>query len=225
MASTVPPLGSILLFYYIQSVSGWLRSTSTGPIVYAAAFMPLGGLNLLPTYVFSALGGWAFGFWTGLIAAMTGIVLAALLAYAVGRKAAGERVVTLLKENVKWRAVYNALLGGGFWRTLFIVTLLRFPPNSPFAISNLVLSAAKTNLPAYLLATIFGMLPRTALVVWIGAHVSGDEFKLSDQKWLFWVGIVCAVIVIGVIGKIAQAAVQRALASLPAEVAPSEMSH
>jgi len=224
MASVVPPLGSVLLLYYIQPVSQWLRGhAGIGPIIFAAAFVPLGGLNLLPTYVYSLLGGWAFGFWPGLLAAMSGIVLAALLAYAVGRKAAGERGGALLNENPKWRAVYEALLKGGFWKTLWIVTLLRFPPNSPFAISNLVLSTAKTRFVPYLLATLLGMAPRTAIVVWVGAHVGADEFKLADSQWLFWLGIISAVIVIAIIGKIAQDAVHRSLAN-SANLAPVEQS-
>lgn len=225
MASTIPPVGSIVLFYYINSVSQWLRSHATaGPLIYAAAFIPLGGLNLLPTYVYSALGGWAFGFSTGVIAAMAGILLAALLAYGVGRRAAGDRAVALLNENVKWRAVYDALLRGGFWKTLWIVTLLRFPPNSPFAISNLVLSAAKTQFAAYVLATFLGMLPRTAIVVWIGAHVGGDGLTGATPRWLVWVGVASAIVVIAIIGKIGQDAVHRALGNSATAANPASIS-
>lgn len=214
MASTIPPLGSLLLFYNISAVSHWLRShLSLGPVIFAGAFIFLGGLNLLPTYVYSALGGWAFGMWIGLASAMTGIVLASVLGYGVGRVAAGERVVKILEEQPKWRAVYDELLHSGFFKTLWIVFLLRVPPNSPFALSNLVLAAGKTQPLAYFIGTLFGMLPRTALVVWLGAQVGGDEFSISEQKWVFWVGLVAAFAVIIVIGQMAKRAMARVVDS------------
>ncbi|MCS7034048.1 MAG: VTT domain-containing protein [Phycisphaerae bacterium] len=210
MALTVPPLGWMTLLYFINPVSQWLRGHGgLGPLIYSGAFIPLGGLNLLPTYVYSGLGGWSFGFSTGLTAAMVGIMLASFLAYGVGRAASGDRVVRLLEEKPKWRAIYDALLRSSFGRTLWIVTLLRLPPNSPFALTNLVLSSARTQPAAYALGTLAGMLPRTALVVWFGSHVGGDEFRISEQRWAFWVGLAAAILVIAIVGHMAHQAVQR----------------
>ena len=59
-ASTLPPLGSIVLFSYITSISAWFRShQETGPLLFALMFVPLGGLALLPTYATAALASWA----------------------------------------------------------------------------------------------------------------------------------------------------------------------
>lgn len=211
-ASTLPPLGSILLFWNITPVSKWLQShSSLGPSIYTAAFIVLGALALMPTYAFALLGGWAFGFSVGYAAALAGFLGASALAYWIGIRGSGDRLVTLLEENIRWRAVYRALLCRGFARTLLLVTLLRLPPNSPFAVTNLVLSAGKTNLLAYLLGTLLGMAPRTGLAVYLGSHLSG-EFRKPDVAWLPWAGMAAALVVIIIIGRIARNAIERATA-------------
>lgn len=210
IASTLPPLGSIVLFWNITPISQWLRShAAAGPVLYTVAFVVLGALALMPTYAFALLGGWAFGFGVGYAAALAGFLGASALAYWIGSVGSGDRVVTLLEENVRWRAVYDALLRSGFGQTLFMVTLLRLPPNSPFAVTNLILSAAKTNLPAYLLGTLLGMAPRTGLAVYLGSHLSG-EFRKPEVGWLPWAGMAVALGVILIIGHVAKRAVERA---------------
>lgn len=211
-ASTLPPLGSIVLFYNITPISQWLRShAAAGPVIYTTAFIVLGALALMPTYAFALLGGWAFGFGLGYAAALAGFLGASALAYWIGTKGSGDRLVTLLEENPRWRAIYRALLCRGFGRTLFLVTLLRLPPNSPFAVTNLVLSAGKTNFLAYMLGTLLGMAPRTGLAVYLGSHLSG-EFRKPDVAWLPWAGMAAALVVIIIIGRIAKTAVERATA-------------
>lgn len=208
-AATLPPLGSIVLFSYISTISAWFRShQETGPFLFALLFIPLGGLALLPTYATAALAGWAFGLPIGLAAVISGILGAATLAYIIARFASKDRLVKILEERPDSRAVYDALLRGSYLRTLGIVTLLRFPPNSPFALTNLVLSAAKVRLDIYLMGTLFGMLPRTALAVWIASTIQGD-FASERPSWLIYVSIAAAVVVIVVIGKIAQNALKR----------------
>jgi uncharacterized membrane protein YdjX (TVP38/TMEM64 family) len=220
-ASTLPPLGSIVLFWNITPVSQWLRShAGSGPVIYALAFVVLGALALMPTYAFALLGGWAFGFGVGYAAAMVGFVLASMLAYWIGAIGSGDRVVRLLEENVRWKAVYDALLRGGFGYTLFIITLLRLPPNSPFAVTNLVLSSAKANIGAYALGTLLGMAPRTALAVYLGSHLSG-EFRRPDVGWLPWAGMGVALVVILVIGQVARRAIEKATSGTPGESQPT----
>jgi uncharacterized membrane protein YdjX (TVP38/TMEM64 family) len=211
-AATLPPLGSIVLFSYISSISAWFRShQESGPFLFAMLFVPLGGLALLPTYATAALAGWAFGLPIGLAAVISGILGAATLAYVIARFASRDRVVRVLEERPDSRAIYQALLRGSYLRTLGIVTLLRFPPNSPFALTNLVLSSAKVRLDIYLMGTLVGMLPRTALAVWIASTIQGD-FANDRPSWVIYVSIAAAVVVIVVIGKIAQNALKRAVA-------------
>lgn len=211
IATTLPPLGGFVLIGLSgHYVAPWLRSHPTGgPFIYAGGFAFLAGFALLPTYAQSLLGGMAFGFRTGLMFALLGFGTASLIAYAIARRASGDRVMTIINEHQKWRLVYDALVGRGFWRTLGIVTLLRIPPNSPFALTNLVMAATRVPWAPYLIGTVVGMAPRTAAVVYFGTGVK--EWTDSDpyRKWTIAISAVLMLAVVGIISYIANHALAR----------------
>ena len=132
-----------------------------------------------------------------------------MIGYVVARRASGDRVVSLIEEKPKWRAVHRALLGSGPAKTFLIVTLLRVPPNSPFAITNLVLAATRVPAAIYLLATVVGMSPRTIATVYIGSTLVNYGDKSPSQKWFTIGGIIGIVIVASIIGTIAKRAVEK----------------
>lgn len=66
IASILPPLGSIVLFWKINTIGPWLREHGVqGLVLYMVAFAVLSGIAVVPTYASSVLGGWAFGFTWG----------------------------------------------------------------------------------------------------------------------------------------------------------------
>jgi uncharacterized membrane protein YdjX (TVP38/TMEM64 family) len=212
MASTLPPIGSLVLFTYIDTVGTWLRQHESGVGIYIAGFAVLAGLALLPTYASAILGGWAFGLKLGFPAAMAGFLGASLIAYAIGRPTAATRVEAVLQSRPKWRAVRDALVGGSSLRCLGIVTLLRLPPNSPFALTNLVLSSSRVPLWIYALGTVVGMAPRTGLVLFVASrvrdHVASEAAKTSPW-WIVAIGIAATLAVLVVIGIISKRALDR----------------
>lgn len=217
---TLPPLGGFALLAYINPIADWLVShEQIGLIIYAVAFAVLAGLALLPTYSQSILGGWAFGTALGIPAALAGFLGGALIGYAVAYHASGDRVDALMNEKPRWRAVRDALVGSGFWRTLGIVTLIRVPPNSPFAATNLVMSSVRVPLVPYAVGTLVGMAPRTAAAVWLG-HSLRPQFasltealKAGKPPWLLIGSLVVTVVIVfvilGVIGHIANKAIAK----------------
>lgn len=210
VSATLPMLGGFALLATLNPVGEWLKGhETTGWFLYIAGFALLAGLAVLPTYAQAVLGGWAFGVAAGFPAALLGFVGGALLGYAVARWASGNRVVELIEEHPRWRAVYDALLRSGSAKTLVIVTLLRLPPNSPFAMTNLVLSATRVPLGIYLLATAIGMAPRTAVAVYIASTLKALSFDELQRPWLLVAGIVVTVAVLLVIGTIANRALAR----------------
>lgn len=221
IAGTLPPLGGFLLLGFMGPIAEWLKShQDVGPLLYVIGFMLLAGFALLPTYAQSILGGYAFGVAIGLPAALLGFGGAATIAYLIARRASGDRVVRLIEEHVKWRAVYESLLRRGFWRTLLIVTLLRLPPNSPFALTNLVLASTRTSPAAFLLGTLVGMAPRTSATVFIGAGLNQWSTERLESPWLFGIGMAVTIAVIIVIGRLANQALSRvtgAPAAAPAD--------
>ena len=221
IAAAFPAIGGFVLLAFVGTIAAWLQTHGTaGVTLYATVFAVGSGFALLPTYSQAILGGWAFGFSPGLPAALAGFVGGALIGYGVARTASGDRVTALINEKPKWKAVYDALLGAGFWQTLGIVTLLRIPPNSPFAITNLVMAATRVPIVPYIIGTFVGMTPRTAVAVYLGTRLEQD-FSTGKPWWMIVTSIALAIIVIAVIGHIGNQAIARIAAASERET-PSD---
>jgi len=208
IAASMPAIGGIVLLSTVKLSAAWLQSNGgSGIIIYIFGFSVMAGLALLPTYAQAFVGGWAFKLWKGSLAAVCGFMGASIIGYVIARRASGDRVTKIIEEHPKWQAVCDALIGGGFWKTLGIVTLLRLPPNSPFAITNLVLASTKVRPIIYLLGTLFGLTPRTIAAVFIG--VGASDLTLFGPRWMTISGIVLIIIVVLIIGTIANKAVTK----------------
>lgn len=202
---TLPPLGSIVLLYYINEVGEWFRSHQQwGPVIYVLGFWVLVGLALLPTYASAIVGAWAFGFATGCTAALVGFSGAAMIGYGISSLVSGDRVVKLIEEKPRWRIVFDALLRSSRWKAFLIVFLLRVPPNSPFAATNLLLASTRVHWGIFLFATLLGMTPRTAAVALAASEMSQLSLSVPGHRWLFALGLVLTILslaVLGIIGK------------------------
>lgn len=211
--AVLPVLGSIVLFYYIKDISGWLRDhQEAGVAVYAAVFIVSAGLGLLPTYAQAFLGGWAFGPVVGTMAALAGFVGASCVGRPIATRVGLDRVDAELARNTRARAVRDSLIGSGPMKALGIVTLIRVPPNSPFALTNLVLSTTRVPWWIYITGTAVGMLPRTAVVVWIASRIEGELTKaaVTDAKKEMLIGsIATAVVVLLILAHIGNKAVEK----------------
>lgn len=210
ISAILPGICGIVMLYHAGTVGTWLRGH--GAVAYAGLFALMAGFSLLPTYASAIVGGWAFGLQTGFAAALVGFLGGAAIGYEIGLRASGDRVERLIAEQPKWRAVVDSLVHGSPAKTLMIVTLLRLPPNSPFAISNLVLASTKVGRAPFLIGTLVGMAPRTFLAVSIGAGLgevlSRDAINDAKRHFVFW-GIGAAVAVVLIIGQLAKKALER----------------
>lgn len=208
-AAVMPGVCGILLLAYRQPVADWLLvHPESGLVIYIVVFILAAGLALLPTYSQAFIGGYVFHFGVGFPAAMAGFVGAAALAYFVARLLGGDRAMVLISRSAQARAVHQSLIGAGFGRSLLTVTLLRLPPNSPFAMMNLALAATRVPFGAYLLGTLIGLAPRTAAVIYVGSQLK-DLSDAGVPSWMFWVGVVVTLIVLGILGHFISQAVHR----------------
>lgn len=215
--ATFPGICGILLLANIGPASDWLRSHgSAGLAVYIVVFIVSAGLGFLPTFAQAILGGWVFGVAQGLPAALAGFGGGALIGYAVSRTVARRRVERLIEVNVKARAVRDTLIGRGPWRTFGLVALLRVPPNSPFALTNLIMASTGVPLLQFLLGTIVGMIPRTAIAVTMAAAAAQtgakdiQAFVKSGPGPAYLIGgLVALVIALAIIGRLANKAVEK----------------
>ncbi|MBX3382405.1 MAG: TVP38/TMEM64 family protein [Phycisphaeraceae bacterium] len=217
VALFMPALAGIVLLTNLEFVSEWLKShAGVGIIIYSLAFAVLAGLAFLPTYAQAILGGYAFGLWVGTPAALVGFVGGAWIGYEIARVASRDRVEQIINERPKWRAVRDALLGdsgAGFWKPAFMVALIRCPPNSPFAITNLVLASVKIRRAPYVLGTLVGMTPRTVLAVVVGAGINGvlnrEAYNSAIPVWMKVAGIGVTLVIVLILGKMANSAIAR----------------
>jgi uncharacterized membrane protein YdjX (TVP38/TMEM64 family) len=218
LASFMPAIAGIFLLSNIGAVSEWLKGHGdAGLAVYILGFAVLSGLALLPTYAQAVLGGYAFGMLGGVPAALAGFVGGSIIAYEIGRRTSSDRVEQLLSRKPKWKAVRDALVGVGsepdMLKSIGTVTLVRLPPNSPFALTNLLLSAVKVPRLAYLVGTCIGMTPRTAAAVALGAGIkealTKEAIEQAMPRWMLISGIVVSIVIVAIIGSIANKAISK----------------
>lgn len=216
-AALFPLLGSLVLFANAETVSETLRAQgAAGWVVFVLAFAVLSGLALLPTYAQSGMAGYIFGVAWGAPGAVLGCVGGAMIGYGVARLLAGQRVRRVVDENPKWKAVADALLGRrlSLARTIGMVALIRLPPNSPFAMTNLALAGLRVRPDAYVVGSALGIAPRTIVAAFIGAGIqeafTREAWNEAIPRWLFYTAIVVGIGVVVVIGQIAMRAIERA---------------
>lgn len=217
--AVLPAIGGFVLLARVGPVSDWLRAhEAAGPFVYIGAFIVAAGLGLLPTYAQAFVGGWAFGPVVGTAAALSGFVGASVIGYVIGKRVGQDRVEAEMQRNDRARIVRDALVRSGTLKTLGIVTLVRVPPNSPFSLTNLVLSSTGVPLWIYVIGTGVGMLPRTALVVWLASEVAkqfdgtltGDAIKSAREPWMLGVSIAITLVVLFLLIHLGNKAIERA---------------
>lgn len=211
--SVWPPIGGFILLAFLTSLGPWLREhAALGMLVYVAVMIVLVGTSFIPTFACAILGGWAFGFGLGWVLAMIALTASSVVAYAIGRWIARDKVLDVIRERPRWNAVYLALLGTDTGKTIFAVALLRIPPTAPFALANFALAAARAPMPAYLIGTILGLAPRTAAATFAAAQLEQLRFKDVNQTWMTVAGIVATVVVCILLGVWANRALQRVTA-------------
>lgn len=224
--AVLPAVAGITLLVKMGSATRFLVGTeeqpglpfTTGILVYIAIFIITAGFGVLPTVSQAILAGFAFGIAWGFPAALVGFAGASIIGYFIAGRVARKKIEDEIQNHPKAAIIRDAFLRHGKMRALVILTLIRVPPNSPFALTNYAMSVSGVKLVPFMIATIVGMAPRTFAAVWIGAQVdSWDE--VHKPKWLIIGGIVLAVAILIGLGQIANKAVEAAMKSgdLPAD--------
>ena len=174
--------------------------------VFALAYILI-TLVLGPAAVLSASAGLVWGPVTGLVSVMISATLAAVVAAVVGRYLGRRHVQKLVAKDRRMQAVIQAVEDSG-WR---IVVLLRLSPLLPFGIQNYLLSVTGIRLLPYALATAIGILPSSAVYVYLGSLGNSVGSDAGPMRWvLLGVGLLATVLVVMLITRRAQAALARA---------------
>ncbi len=211
IALFLPPLGGFALLASMPWLGPWLESHQVpGLLLYITGFIVFAGLALLPTYSQAILAGFAFGIPLGTPAALLGFTGAATVGYFIARRAAGDRLAEAADAEPRLAALRHALLQGSFLRVLGVITLLRLPPNSPFALTNVAFAGLSVPFPAFLLGTLLGMTPRTFVAVVIGAGLEQlTRESIKANLPIVAAGFVVTLVVVAIIGVMARRTLDR----------------
>ena len=174
--------GAVLL--PLADWSGRFQATIAGMdlvtgIALFCAVNVIGTLLLVPLWLFALTAGAVFGLGWGLVAAMLGSWLGALVAFVLARHVMRRPLERAARRNAAFKAMDVAVAKEG-WK---FVALMRMSPVMPSGIKSYFLGLTRVKLLHYAAASAAGMFPLILLKVYIGA-VGRDA--LSEGGPLNW---------------------------------------
>lgn len=208
-AAVTLPLGE-----WSEQLVAWIRGAGmAGVAVYAAAYI-LSALLMLPGSILTFGAGFAYGPVFGTLLVSPVSVVAATLAFLLGRTVARGWVANRVERDPRFAAIDAAIGRQGFR----VVALLRLTPVFPFSILNYALGLTQVRLRDYVLGSFVGMLPATFMYVYlgslitnVGALTSGSASGGLGRQVLYWTGLVATIVVTVVVTRIARRALRESL--------------
>lgn len=184
---------------WVLRIVEWSRAAGAlGIAVFSAAYV-LWAVLFLPASVLTAGAGFVYGpLWATLLVSPVS-VLAATVAFLLGRTVAREWVARRVSRSPRFRAVDQAIGTSGFK----IVLLLRMSPLFPYNLLNYALGLTRIRLRDYVLGSFVGMLPGTLLYAYIGSLVTTASQLVSGKPFgneplgqaFYWIGLVATLLV------------------------------
>ena len=185
---------------WVASLEDWIVGLGALGVVAFAALYVLATIALVPASAFTLLAGLAYGPW-GVPLVVCSATVGACLAFLIGRHLARERVRKRVAGNAKLEAVDRAVAEEG-WK---VVGLLRLSPVFPFGLQNYFFGITEVGFVPYALATFVGIVPGTALYVYLGGL--GRAGGGGPAQWAFLVaGLIATAAVVWLVTKRARAA-------------------
>ena len=176
----------------------------TAYVVSTVAFIPGSWLTLLAGFLYGPV-------W-GLVVASPASVAGATAAFLLGRTMLRGWAERRIGSSRRARALQAAAAREGFT----LVLLLRLSPLFPFNVLNYALSLTGVRLRTYVLASFVGMLPATALYVYVGSLVpvaaqlgSGTPAAGHTRTWLTVLGVAATLGVVLIGARVARRALAR----------------
>lgn len=190
------PIGPALHDFeaYTAHLGAW------GMVVYAVGYV-VAVLLFVPGSVLTIGAGLVFGFWKGMLVVSVASTMAAAVAFLIARHLAREAVERRVQQSRRFGAIDRAVREKG----ALVVFLLRLSPLVPFSLSNYLYGLTAVSFGRYVLASWIGMLPGTALYVYLGSagRVIGE--KKTPGEWaLLAAGLVATALVSVVVARAAK---------------------
>ena len=143
----------------------WTRGTGAlGVAVFVLAYVASTSLGL-PGSILTLAAGFAYGPVWGLVIASPASVAGATCAFLLGRTLLHDWAIRRVGQSPRLKAIDAAVAREGFT----LVFLLRLSPLFPFNVLNYALSLSRVRLSTFVAASFLGMLPGTAMYVYLGS--------------------------------------------------------
>ena len=175
----------------IQS-AGW-----TGYLMFIALYAAC-CVFFIPASFLTLAAGAVYGFWGGMALVLAGNALGSLLCLLFTRYFFHGWAMRKYAKNKKLKAVADAVKHDG-WKIVF---LTRLSPFMPYSLINYALGITNISARKFLLATVLGSVPATAVYIYAGtlmgnlARVKTDMHKHGTVHWIFQgIGLVMTVVV------------------------------
>ncbi len=200
---------SVALVDGVRNLGGW------GVALFALLYV-VAAVLLIPGSVLTLGAGFAYGPWWGLALVSPVSVAAALIAFALARRAMRPWVSRRFAHHPKLAAVDRAVARRGGR----IVLLLRLSPLVPYSALNYLCGLTRIDARRYVVASWLGMLPGTLLYTYLGSAatttaelaVGAGDGRAPAQQLAYWGGLAATVLAAVVVTRVARAALADALA-------------
>lgn len=186
LAVALPGMGLALAGW---SAGLWMQTLREQAALLVVPYVVVGGLilglALLPSHVWSLLGGYLFGGWAMVWMTLT-LGMATALQWWITRKWAGAALRSMMEQTPTGQKLARRMMGATGWRAAVTVALARLAPQVPFALGSVVAASCRIRLAQVLAGTLLGMAPRVTLVVWIGTELAAWTPGALPSEGLLW---------------------------------------
>jgi uncharacterized membrane protein YdjX (TVP38/TMEM64 family) len=185
---------------------------AAGLAVFVAAYV-ISTVALIPGSLLTLVAGFVYGPLWGLLVVSPASVAAASVAFLLGRTLLRDWAARKVARSPQAHAIDVAVEREGFK----LVLLLRMSPVIPFSLLNYALSLTRISFGTYVLASFIGMLPGTALYVYLGSLAPAAASLTAStsqggpaQRLLYVVGLTATIAAAVVSTRIARRAMKDA---------------
>jgi phospholipase D1/2 len=181
------PLGEWLspaqLATWANAVADW----PLGPLVVGTG-ITLGSILMIPLNLLVFQAAFLFGPVTGFLTAFTGALVAAVMAFLIGR--------AIGRDGLHWLSTprLERLCQRLARRGVLAVAVIRFLPLAPFTVVNVVLGAAQIKLHHFTVGTALGLAPGFLALSIFGDQL-GQAFRRPDLDNLLLLGLTAVVLI------------------------------
>jgi uncharacterized membrane protein YdjX (TVP38/TMEM64 family) len=172
----------------ILALLHWVETQGPEAVVWVIALQALVVVLVIPGPFFTMVSGFLFGPWWGLAVALCGSTVGSAGAYGLGRLLPRSNGIDTLVQR-PWMRPLQYLLRGGGWKAVMSTRLIPF---FPFKLSNYFFGWVRFPFRDFLIGTVIGIAPMTAISVTAGSLASDMAGLLkpgaqSGNRWL-WSG-------------------------------------